>query len=53
MHGSILNILEQITYHDFSSDNFEMVLAEDLAKKVEQVKACCNNNQHSAGWMLV
>ena len=32
---------------------YDEVLAEDLARKVEQAEACCNNNQHSAGWILV
>ena len=35
------------------SRDYDEVLAEDLARKVEQAEACCNNNQHSAGWMLV
>ena len=32
---------------------YDEVLAGDLARKVEQAETCCNNNQHSAGWMLV
>ena len=35
------------------SRTYDEVLAEDLARKVRQAEACSNNNQHSAGWMLV
>ncbi|XP_014677269.1 PREDICTED: uncharacterized protein LOC106817136, partial [Priapulus caudatus] len=35
------------------SRTYDEILAENLAKKVEQAKACCASNQHSAGWKLV